>query len=562
MMTNNGRSCVAALLALCAIASVCTRANAGVTIFRHASVLPMDRDVVLSDWDVVVRGDRIVSLSPDKDVRVTGRDTVIDATGKFLLPGLVDFHTHPSPTDLVSDLFYGVTTIATFDGEFLQWREAHVRLPTDAPNVISTTRIMDGPVPTWLGNYSIGDPDAVPAILDRQIALGASMAKVYSQMTLPIMKAIVEQAHLRGIPVAGHVPEGLPMSYVLGPAGLDIVAHSEELTHYLNANPTDAQITGVITQVARNDIAVIPDLVVIEKIPDLATHADRALAGPGEEYLAPADFQESLPRNNPYAHRADVPKFVAAIRRQFALQELLTKRLADAGVLLVSGTDAPDNCLPGEALHEELRLLVKSGLGNYAALRTATFNPGIFVAAEIRSQAGDRFGVIAPHARADLLLVDGNPLQGLSALERISGSMVAGHWRPQREIARAHADLLPALRREYARVEQYERFIKANDIGSILALLDATKDEGDQAFSPNVLSVDALALAGRGRQTDAIALLTHAERLLPESIALHNTLGRIALRAGKPGIARKAFDGTLRIAPHDWVAEQGLRGKL
>ena len=561
-MTSTARGCTITVLALCVIASVCDAANAGVTIFRHASVLPMDRDVVLADWDVVVRGARIVSLSPDKNVHITGRDTVIDARGKFLLPGLVDFHTHPAPTDLVSDLFYGVTTIATFDGELLQWHEAHLRLPTDAPNVISTTRIMDGPVPTWLGNYSIGDPDAVPAILDRQIALGASMAKVYSQMTLPIMKAIVEQAHLRGMPVAGHVPEGLPMDYVLGPAGLDIVAHSEELTHYLNANPTDAQITAVVTQVAGNDIAVIPDLVVIEKIPELATHADQALAGPGEEYLAPADFQESLPRNNPYAHRPDVPHFVAAIRRQLALQEVLTKRLADAGVLLVSGTDAPDNCLPGEALHEELHLLVKSGLGNYAALRTATFNPGIFVATEIRSQAGDRFGVIAPDARADLLLVDGNPLQDLSALERISGSMVAGRWRPQREVARAHADLLPALRKGYARVEQYEKLMAASEMASILTLLDTTQDGSYQPFSPNVLSGDALALAGRGRQADAIELLTHAERLAPESIALHNTLGQIALQAGKRDIARKAFDATLRIAPHDWVAEQGLRGKL
>lgn len=559
-MTKNTRGSTVALLALYAIASGCDAANAGFTIFRHASVLPMDRDVVLANWDVVVRGDRIVSLSPDKDVHITSADTVIDATGEFLLPGLVDFHTHPSPSDLVSDVFYGVTTIATFDGEPLQWREAHVRLSEDVPNIISTTRIMDGPVPTWLGNYAIGDPGAVPAILDRQMALGASMAKVYSQMTLPIMKAIVEQAHLRGMPVAGHVPEGLPMDYVLGPAGLDLVAHSEELTHYLNASPTDAQITGVVTQVARNDIAVIPDLVVIEKIPDLATRADRALAGPGAQYLAPADFQESLPRNNPYAHRANVLKFVAAIRRQLALQEVLTKRLAAAGVLLVSGTDADDNCLPGEALHEELRLLVKSGLGNYAALRTASFNAGIFVAAEIRSQAGDRFGVIAPGARADLLLVNGNPLQDLSALERISGSMVAGHWRQQRELARARADLLPALQKAHARIQQYERLMAANDIPALIALLDATRHESDPPFSPNVLSADALALARRGRQTDAIELLTHAERLAPESIALHNTLGEIALQAGKPGTARQAFSDTLSIAPHDWVAEQGLRG--
>jgi tetratricopeptide (TPR) repeat protein len=285
------------------------------------------------------------------------------------------------------------------------------------------------------------------------------------------------------------------------------------------------------------------------------------LAGPGEQYLSPADFQDSLPRNNPYAHRANVPAFVAAIRRQLALQEVLTKRLADAGVLLVSGTDAPDNCLPGEALHEELRLLVKSGLGNYAALRTATFNPGIFVTAEIRSQARDRFGVIAPGARADLLLVDGNPLQDLSALERISGSMVAGHWRAQRDLSRAHADLLPVLQKARARVERYERLMAASNITGLLALLDATRAEGDEPFSPNVLSADALALAKRGRQTDAIELLTHAERLLPESIAVRNTLGEIALQAGRIDIARRAFGDTLGIAPHDWVAEQGLRGR-
>src|SRR6185437_6711234 len=103
-MNNNARGLAIALLALCAIASGCDAANAGTTIFRHASVLPMDRDVVLANWDVVVRGDRIVSLSPDEEVHITGDDTVIDATGKFLLPGLVDFHTHPSPSDLVSDV--------------------------------------------------------------------------------------------------------------------------------------------------------------------------------------------------------------------------------------------------------------------------------------------------------------------------------------------------------------------------------------------------------------------------------------------------------------------------
>jgi imidazolonepropionase-like amidohydrolase len=560
-MATCARGCALAVIALCGIAYRCNAADAGAIVFRHASVLPMDRDVVLADWDVAVRGGRIASLSPDEATHISANDTVIDASGKFLLPGLVDFHTHPSPSDLVSDVFYGVTTIATFDGELLQWHERHEKLPAVAPNVVSTTRILDGPVPTWPGNYSIADPDVVPEIIDHQIALGASMAKVYSQMTLPIMQAIVRQAHLRGIAVAGHAPEGLSMDYVLGPAGLDIVAHSEELTHYLSATPSDTEINTVVRQIADHDIAVIPDLVVIEKIPGLGMNADQVLAAAGAAYLAPTDFQESLPRNNPYAHRPDLPQFVVAIKRQLALQEIITRRLADAGVLLVAGTDAPDNCWPGEALHEELRLLVKSGLGNYAALRTASFNPGIFVARGIRSQAGERFGVIAPGTRADLLLVDGNPLEDLSALEKIAGTMVAGQWRPQEEVVRAREDVLFRLRKAHARVEEYERLLAANDMRGLISLLDDTADQEDQPFSPVVLSADALALAKSGRPVDAIRLLTHAERLLPESIALRNSLGQIALETGKLDTARQAFQETLKIAPYDAVAERGLHGK-
>jgi len=559
-MTNNVRVFAAVTIILCSAGCAFGATNAATTVFRHASVLPMDRDVILPDWDVVVQGERIVSMSPDGDTVIPSDAKVIDATGKYLLPGLVDFHTHPSPTDLVSDLFYGVTTVGTFDGELLQWREAHLELPADAPNVISTTRIMDGPDPSWLGNYAIESPGAVPSIIDRQIALGASMAKVYSHMTAPIMQAIVGHAHLRGIPVVGHVPEGLPMEYVLGPNGLDMVAHSEELTHYLNANPSDPQIDRVVNQVAKNDIAVIPDLVVIEKIPEIATNANQALARSDTEYLAPADFQEWLPRNNDYSHRPNVPKFVEAIERQLVLQETLTKRLADAGVLLVTGTDAPDNCLPGEALHEELNLLLKSGLGSYAALRTATFNPGLFVAAEVRSRAGDRFGVIAPNARADLLLVDGNPLESFAALDEISGSMVAGHWRTQSEVQRARESGLQYLREGRARVEKYEKLFVSNDLHGLLSLLDATQTGSDNPFSGVVLSADALSLAKSGRQSAAIQLLTHAERLLPESIAVRNTLAQIALQSGKKAVAAEAFHATLDIAPYDAIAERGLRG--
>jgi hypothetical protein len=297
---------------------------------------------------------------------------------------------------------------------------------------------------------------------------------------------------------------------------------------------------------------------VIWHIPELATDANRALARPGTAYLAPADYQDWLPRNNDYAHRPNVQKFVDAIRRQFALQSLITRKLSDAGVLLVSGTDAPDNCLPGEALHEELGLLVAAGLTRYAALRTATFNPGIFVAAKIRAATGDRFGVIAPGARADLILVDSNPLENLDALDRISGSMVAGQWRKQGELAAARAQIGRDMKAAHARVDAYERLWTSGDVRGVIALLDRTPAENDAPFSDLVLSADALSLAKAGRGADAITLLHHTERLLPESIAIPNTLGLIASRAGATTTAAAAFRDTLKIAPHDAVALQGL----
>jgi hypothetical protein len=210
-------------------------------------------------------------------------------------------------------------------------------------------------------------------------------------------------------------------------------------------------------------------------------------------------------------------------------------------------------------LHEELKILVEAGLSNYAALRTMTFNPGLFVVSKIRSEVDDRFGVVAPGARADLILVDGNPLEDLAVLERISGSMVAGHWRTENEMAAAHERVGAEMKVAHARVDEYERLWNAKDAHGLIALLDRTPAQSDEPFSDSVLSADAMSVASQGKAADAITLLQHAERLLPESIALRNTLGGIALHAGMKTVAATAFRGTLALAPDDAVALRGLK---
>jgi hypothetical protein len=537
---------------------VLTSAAQADTVFRHASVLPMDRNVVLSNQAVIVSNTRIVWVGPDAKAKFAKSATVIDARGKYLLPGLVDFHTHPEPSDLPSYADYGITTIAALDGEPLSWRAFHLKVPATSPNVISATRIMDGIKPAHTHNISVASPADVPTIMDPMIANGAVMAKVYSNMTRPEMEAIVAYSHERGLPVIGHVPTQLPMNYVLGGNGLDMVAHSEELTHFLKPAPTDAEEQAVVDLVARNKIVVTPNLVVIAKIEGLATNSAALLADPQSAYLPPNIYQEWLLRNNGYASNKDMPRFLAAINQQLRVQKALTHKLSDAGVLLLAGTDAPDNVWPGESFHEELALLSANGLGNYGALRAATFNAGVFASSQIRTMSAERFGVVAPGARADLLLVDGNPMGDLAALRQMEGLMIAGHWYSKAQLDAARQAEIPILKKMHADVDRYEALFTAGNFGALNAFLDSLASGTQWPFSEDITNGDARDLAGAGKRPDGIRLLQHLERLLPHSIAIRNRLGHLAQDAGDWALAKSAFEDTLGISPGNGIAKQGL----
>jgi hypothetical protein len=551
------RACVLGVVFALAMAAPSLGAEK-VIAFRHVSVLPMDRDIVLSDQAVVVRGNTIIWTGDDAAARIPASAKSIDGRGKYLLPGLVDFHTHPEPSDLPSYTDYGVTTIAALDGEPLRRHAEHNVLPASTPNIISATHIMDGRQPAHWHNYSVGSAADVPAIMDPMIAQGAQMAKIYSLMTRAEMEAIVAHAHARGIPVIGHIPPDLPREYVLGGNGLDMVAHSEELTHYLSDTPTDAEEQALVDLVVRNRVAVTPNLIVIAKLEGQTLHLKEVLADPEIAYLPPNLYQEWLPRNNDFSNRSNPASFVASVRAQLAVQEGLTRKLNDSGALLLAGTDAADTCFPGECLHEEIALLSANGLGNYGALRAATFNAGVFASTQIRAMSTERFGVIAPGTRADLLLVDANPVADLAALKQIDGVMISGRWRARAELDAVRKAELPTITHLHAIVDRYEQLYVAGNIAALTAWLDTLPTLSQWPFSEDIMCQDARILEKAGRGTDGLALLTHVRRLLPQSIGIRNVRGQIALRAKDYVTARAAFAETLAIAPENAVAKKGL----
>jgi imidazolonepropionase-like amidohydrolase len=527
-------------------------------VIRHVNVLPMDRDVLLRDQRVIVQSGLIEDIRPDDSSAVAPRATVLDGTDKFLIPGLVDFHTHPNATtEMITYAYYGITTIATFDGEPLDWRLSETKLSAPSPHLLSTTKILDGPKGSFR-HYAIAAAAHVPEILDSQIRLGAVMAKTYSYITDPAFQAIVAAAHERGLPVVGHVPIYLPMEEVLG-HGLDLVAHSEELTHYLDSSSRQVDYDRVVHAMSSSGISLIPNLSAISHIPDQAQHLQEVLARPEIQFMSSSMYQEWSSRTNLYANRKNVPAFVKAIEEQYAVQERVVGLLNQAGVPLLAGTDAPDTCLPGECLSAELELLRKAGLTDFQALRTATFNPGLFVAGQLRRRMATRFGVIAPGAVADLVLLGSNPLNDVVAATRdIRGIAISGHWWTSEQLSSMRKQLLPELRQRRALVDQYETLMAAGNVVGTMSFLDGlSKSVRGPLFSEDTVPSDAKQLALQD-PSSGLRLLRAAQPYMKDCLGVHNALAALELMSGNKQAARGEYEKSLAIAPFNQVALDGL----
>jgi hypothetical protein len=483
---------------------------------------------------------------------------VIEGDGSYLLPGLVDFHVHPnSPEELTSFVYYGVTTIAAFDGEPLVWRRKHIALPDIRPHIISTTTILDGDPPTNRRRYVIGSAADVGAILDHEKSLGAEMAKIYNALRLPEFTAVVAEAHKRGMPVVGHIPKVSP-DVLFGGNGMDLVAHGEEFLNILPEDASDLQIDQLARTVVSHDVAVNPDLVAVHQIPEQATNLAAVLADPKMLYMPSSMYQEWLPRNNSYSNRENLPKFVASIGKRYAVQLRMIQRLRELGAIFVTGTDAPDTCVAGDCIHIELGLLHAAGLTNYEALRTVTANTGEFVRKKIAARSGDLFGIIEPGAIADIILVRGNPLEDLGALREISGVMVGGVWRTDVEVGSARDAALPLLRVQHGYVDTYERLFASGNLPGTIEFLDSIPNGEAPIFGDSQIPYDAVRLGRNGNPYDGILLLEHARRLMPDTLGIYHPLAQLMMQAHDLAGARDVYRGALDIAPRDATSVEGI----
>jgi hypothetical protein len=484
----------------------------------NVNVIPMDRERVEAGQTVLVRGGRIVAIGATSSVAVPDEATIVEGSGRYLLPGLVDGHVHllafgPGPKENFADgsiyLANGITTVVNLGGPAtprrateLQWKRRVESGELAGPTIYTSGAFVNEP--------RVKTPEEVERDIRTQAAEGYDLIKFHelddttAGLSLASYRKMIETARDLGIPLVGHAPNNLgvdvmleakqPLAHIGNLSNiyfLPLAAHSGyllvtatafflliALAALSNAPPLSRWIAlasfaafvclslflpggplfeSVALRIAVTMLALFVAIAAIATVitvsamwrerrstasarmrATLSSMSSVALAVVLTTFWAPVGWRSSTRGIEALAARIHdagitvqstltVYEAIGGLNRFYRLPAFnvkVARALHRAGVPLIAGTDARGvpQVAPGVSLHRELELLVESGLTPYEAIRAATSAPATFLRKE------GEFGTIAVGRRADLLLVERNPLEDLSTLKTPAGVMVRGRW--------------------------------------------------------------------------------------------------------------------------------------
>ena len=425
----------------------------GATIFTNVNVVPMTADTVIRNTTVMVRDGRITSIgdaagSLPRDARQ------IDASGKFLIPGLVDMHVHlysdgalpdsVTPAELGVVLANGVTAVRLMAGSV---RQLAWRAKVASGDVLGPQLWISSPAFTTRPDQNsriIKSADDVREAVREVKSAGYDFIKITFGVVGPTYDALVDEAKRQRISIGGHVePEvGVRRAVEAGQelehldsffedALADSAPSRTSVTQFGVYRPEnwksldyldDAKLTGLARLVAKSGTWVGPTLESFNRaFGDPLTDAQlQALPDWG---FIPESVRAPYVRSRQRYWAQPVP--IETRHRYARIRNSIVKRIAEEGGAsrILAGSDTPDLLMVyGFGMHRELEAMVRAGLTPYQAMAAGTRNTAEFLG------AADAFGTIQSGRRADLVLVDGNPLADIRNTARISGVMIGGRW--------------------------------------------------------------------------------------------------------------------------------------
>lgn len=457
-MTRPFRISLLATVLLSSASAVRPHAQPQVVAFTHAAIVDPGGASTMRDRTVVVTGDRIAEIGRTGEVSIPPGAGVVDATGKYLIPGLWDMHAHAFTHR--GGAFFSLYAVAGVTGvrdmhtvvPMAQIEEHRTRLAagtSTGPRLIAVA----GPLiagPSGAGRLPaeaiVRTPEEARAAVVARKRMGVDFVKVHGGLTHELLLAIADEAKRQGLPYAGHAP-GRPED--ASDAGLKSIEHNTGVLmasdprgpelRKQNAAARPAPGVGFVIQNLRRRARARFDEKTAQplfaKFRDNGTWLVPTLVqGLVWRYLADGttpypEWLRYMPRSFT-AEWKNSPGFVnpsaqdlADGDQDFRTAIEIVAAMRRAGLKLMAGTDANGpfpSLIPGISLHEELRLFVEAGFTPAEALRAATLAPAQFLGRQ------QDFGTVERGKVADLVLLDADPLADIRNTQKIRAVMLNG----------------------------------------------------------------------------------------------------------------------------------------
>ena len=418
------------------------------SLIKHVTIIDVQTGSETKDQTVVLEGRQLVSISGHLPAGVEGTVPVVDAHEGFLIPGLRDMHVHVHDVrELPIYIANGVTGVRIMSGEKdTQAFRTELAKQAVAPQIYIASAIVDGPNPRWPGSIVIKNAADARKAVDEIKASGADFIKVYDGISRSAYFALADEAKKQSIDFEGHVPEEITaqeasangqrsMEHLSGIA-LGCSRNQQSLMSevgrapylreklmveaeaYRSVDPLKCQ--ALFNEFRQNNTWQVPTLTVNRMHGRLD---DRVLADDSRErYIDKKSRNEWSNVLSQQTRRWGGAEYALA-RGVFTSDERVVNLMFKMGVPIMAGTDAMNPfCFPGFSLHDELSLLVESGLTPLAALQAATINPAKFLG---RTQYE---GSISVGKIADLVLLDSDPLIDIHNTTHIQAVWRAGQY--------------------------------------------------------------------------------------------------------------------------------------
>ncbi len=459
-----------ALLAVFLIAG-CSRARAqSAMAVTGATVIDVRDGSRTTNAVIVIEAGRISAVGAARDVRIPSGARVVDARGKYVIPGLWDLHTHIQNQRELDVFFpllvtHGIVGIRDTDGllprEFRELGKRHEYVP----HFVACGPAVDGPAPA-------GVADA--AIVDELADKGVDYIKVLSMVPRERFLAIVARARQRGLHVAGHVPIAVSAAEA-SDVGLRTMEHLDEILLNISSRETELRAAGLAALSGRTTFV---DQVLIQAFPPiepfLSTWSDEKASAlfsklvanhtwqtptlelyrvwgaaqgddpsfwndPNLAFMPKAWTDSWRPDRSQFLSgtpRSELPGLILRMKAWYRSQVDVVRHMHAAGVGFLAGTDVSqwNFMVPGVSLHDELARFVEAGLTPLEALQTATINPAKYLGIT------DDAGTVAPGKRADFLVLDADPTVSIANTQRISAVVLGGRLLDRNELNRMLED--------------------------------------------------------------------------------------------------------------------------